>query len=811
METKTCALNVESVSRDPWKHGVTDRINRLRDQYWLFSPTVDVERAVSYTKSYKRNEAKDACIKRATGLLDYMSERTVSILPDELIVGTYGKEPKAVVVCPDTVTSWWKAELNTMSTRPQDPYQISEADKKILRNDVFPYWEGRSMEDYYVENLPEDVKSVCYNTGAVFGENKSQGGAGEFAGALGDMVLKDGFKGIEKEVQEKLDGLNREDADYYNKKMCYDAMLISCKAVKVLADRHAEEAKNLAAKEQDPIRKKELETIASACARVPYDTPRTLQEAIQAVWFTQIMLYSEENTAAITIERVDQYLYPFYKDDIDNGRITKQDAQELLECLWIKMAELIYAISEESAAYYSGYQPFHGLTIGGIKENGEHAINDISYMALQATMDLRMHAPSTNVRYNENTPEEFLMKVCDLIEIGTGQPAIHFDRTAMEILRQEGVAEEDLWNWCVEGCIEPQIPGKTSFWAEGGRYSYATAVEWALFNGYSKVLGKHIGLKTGDPRNFKTYQEFEEAVDKQLAFMIEMACLNCNLVERAQKLRLPKPFRSLVVEGCIESGKDIIDGGVKYNIGPGMEATGVADIADSVAAVKKLVYEDKAIEMSKLLDALDHDFEGYEDIRQMLINGAPKFGNDEDYVDNLAKKFVEDSCAYCAQYTGLNGSKFVNGVVPVVANLPHGLNIWTLPSGRKAGEPLADGISPYMGYDKFGPSSVINSVCKINHSKNGCGNLLNIKLSPALIKSKEDKKNLISLLKAENEMGGYHIQFNVLNKETLLDAQKSPQNHADLLVRVAGYSAFFVELRPEAQKTVMDRTEYNQW
>ena len=422
-----CGISEKEVSRKPWKLGATDRINKLRNQYWLYRPTIDTERAVSYTNSYKANESKDTCIKRAQALFDYMSERTVAIQPDELIVGTYGKQPRSVVVCPEVCLSWYRDEIDTMSERPQDPYYISDEDKEILRNVVFPYWEGRSMEDYYVDNLDEDIKAVAYNTGIVFGENKSQAGAGEFSAGYRNIVLKKGFKKIADEARQKLSELDIEDANHFDKQMFYNSLIIASDAAKVLADRYSQEALRLAEKEKNPERKAELENIAEVCARVPYETPRTLQEAIQAVWFTQIMLYTEENTAAYTIDRLDQYLYPFYKADVEAGRITKEKAQELLECLWIKMAEIIYAISEASSVYYSGYKPFHGLTVGGINKDGSSAVNDISYMALQATMDTRMHIPTINVRVSENTPDDFMMKICELVEIGTGQPAIYFE------------------------------------------------------------------------------------------------------------------------------------------------------------------------------------------------------------------------------------------------------------------------------------------------------------------------------------------------------------------------------------------------
>lgn len=811
MKERGCSISAESIDREAWTHGVTDRVNKLRDQYWLCTPTIDTERAVSYTKTYKENEAKDACIKRARALYDYLSVRTINILPNELIVGTYGKQPRSVLVSPEILISWYKDELDTMAARPQDPYQISEEDKEILKAEVFPYWEGKTMEDYYIANLSEDVKSVAYNTGIVFGECKSQAGAGEFAADFSGIILKKGFKALKEEATLRLNELDREDISNFEQRLFYQSVIICCDAAKVLSDRYAAKALELSKEEKDTERQKELLKIAEICSRVPYESARSYQEAIQAVWFTQVLLYTEENAPAFTIGRPDQYLYPYYEADLKAGAITETEAQELLECLWIKMAEMIYAISEASSVYYSGYQPFHGLTVGGIQQNGETGVNDISYMALHATMDTRMHVPTINVRVNDNTPEEFLIKVTELVELGTGQPAIFFDKNAMAILKKNGIPEEDLWDWCVAGCVEPQIQGKTSLWDEGGRYSYATAVEWALYDGYSKILGRQIGLKTGDPRKFKSYGEFENAVEKQLSFMIQMACLNCNVIERAHQLRMPKPFKSLCVEGCMESGADIMNGGAKYNLGPGIEATGVADLADSLAAIKKLVYEDKVIDMSTLIDVLDKDFEEHEDLRQMLISGAPKYGNDDDYVDSIARKFVSLSCDYCEQYKGLNGSKFLNGVVPVIANLPHGLTTWALPSGRKATVPLADGISPYVGYDKNGPSSVIKSVCKVDHIKNGVGTLLNVKLSPSLIKSVTDKKNLISLLKSEGDLGGYHVQFNVVSTETLRQAQKTPQNYADLLVRIAGYSAYFVELREDAQESIIARTENKSW
>lgn len=802
---------MKSNTRLKWEYGSTDRINKLRDQYWLYPPTIDTERAVSYTETYKETEAEDTNIRRAKSLYNYFKEKTVKINNNELIVGTYGKAPRSVVVCPEVCWIWYRDELDSMSTRPQDPYHISESDKEILKN-LFNYWEGKSMEEYFLANIPNDLVKIAITSGVVFGDNKSAAGAGEFAPGYESIILKKGFKGIRNEAEKYLNELDPFDIHLHDKRKFYEASIICCDAVKLLSERYSEKALEDALKEKDYKRKAELIKISEICKNVPYNPPKTFHEAIQAVWFTQIALFTEENTTSFCIDRPDQYLYPFYKKDKAAGIITDAEAQELLECLWIKMAEIIYNISEDAAMLFSGYQPYHGLTIGGCTKEGEDAANEISYMAIQATMNTRMHVPTINVRVNEKTSNEFLMKVCQLIELGTGQPAIFFDEPAKKILLNNGIKEEDIWNWCVAGCVEPQIPGKTTMWDEGGRFCYATAVEWALWNGVSKIVdSERLGLETGDPRNFKTYEEFENAVIKQLSYLVRAACMACSVVERAHLIRIPKPLRSICVEGCMESGLDIMKKGAVYNVGPGMESTGVADLADSLAAIKKLVYIDKIITMDLLLEALDNNFEGYEELRQVLINKAPKYGNDIPFVDEIASKFVSLSCDMCGQYTSLFGSKYVNGLVPVIANVPHGEVITALPSGRKSAEPLSDGLSPFPGYDISGPSAVLKSVCAIDHSKNGCGTLLNMKLNPSLISSEQDKQNLISLLRAESKLGGYHIQFNVVNKQTLLNALENPQEYRDLLVRVAGYSAYFIELRKEAQKLIIERTENITW
>lgn len=794
-----------------WQDGCTPRINRLRDKYWEHVPEIDLERALVYTQVYKENEDAEVTIKRARAVHKYIETKTITISEDELVVGTDGKRQRSVVMCPEMCWRWYRDELDTMATRKQDPYNICEEDKKILKEQIFPYWEGRSMEDFFLENLPDDLRKVGIGTNIVFGDLKATGGVGEFCVGYGNIIIKKGFKGVEREARQYMSELDTNDPQYFEKLKFYESVLLCCDAARILGKRHADEARRLAAVEKDDKRKAELLQIAEVCDKVPYNPPSNFREAVQAVWFTQILLWAEENTNSYCLDRPDQYWYPFYKQDIENGTLTKEEALEIIECFWIKMAEMIFVISAESAEFYAGYMAFNGLTLGGVDKDGDNAVNDLSYMMLQATMDLRMHAPTINVRVADNTPDEYLEKVIDLVKLGTGQPAIFFDNTAIPLLMRRGVSLEHARNWGVGGCVEPNVPGLTNMWGEGCRYNYASAVEWALTNGYSKAIDKHVGLETGDPRNFKTFEEFEEAVRKQLAYLINCSVRFTQLSEKVQQRKAPKPMRSICLEGCVESGTDSNFGGGVYNNGPGLEPTGVADMADSLMAVKKLVYDDKLITMDELLKALDDNFEGHEVLRQQLINLAPKFGNDDDEVDGFARDYVEFSCREAATYNSVNGSTFCSGLVPVSSNIPHGKAVWALPSGRKAKESLSDGISPFPGYDTNGPTAVIKSICKVDHTSNGCGTLLNMKLNPTLLQTEADRKSFISLLKAESQLGGYHIQFNVVSSDTLRKAKKEPEKYSDLLVRVAGYSAFFVELADEAQDAIINRTENTAW
>ncbi|MBM3710267.1 MAG: hypothetical protein FJW61_07600, partial [Actinobacteria bacterium] len=534
-----------------WTKGCSARINRLREQYLSFVPSIDIERALSYTKSYKETENEVMCIRRAKALKRTIEEKTITILPDELLVGTRGFRPRAAEILPEIYWRWIEKELDTVACRAQDPYFITEEQKRILKEEVFPYWNLKSMEEFYDANVSDELKNIVFDTGIVFG-GRSQCGPGTISANYNDIVLKKGYKGIKEDAEKKLKNLDDTDINNFSKKKFLESVLIVCETMKILGKRHADKAREIASNTEDNVRRDELLKIAEICEKVPYEPSGNFREAIQAVWFNQFMMFTEENADSYCMGRLDQFLYPFYRKDKEKGLISDYEVLELLECLWIKSAEIIWTLDEESTKYYSGYQPFHGVTCGGLTRDGKDATNELSYMMVQASMDIGLHCPSLSVRIHPGTTKEFLMHVIDLIKMGTGQPSIHFDPAAIKILTNKGVSIEDARDWAVVGCIEPQIPGKMCQSDEGSRYNMASAVELVFFNGKSKILDRKVGLSTGELSNFREFKEFKSAVKKQLAFIIKQSCINAQMIDLAHREKLPKPLISSCVSNCVE-------------------------------------------------------------------------------------------------------------------------------------------------------------------------------------------------------------------------------------------------------------------
>jgi formate C-acetyltransferase len=782
------------------------RVEALQKQYFKHKPSICLERALTLTNVFKETEGEPIVIRRAKAFKRLCETKTVLIQDDELIVGVPCHKPRAGIFCPETAWQWLEQELDTIATRAQDPYEITEEDKRLLRDIVFPYWKGKSIYEHWMARIPEDTKEISVNTGIIDVEIKTQSGPGEIAPAYG-IVLQKGFSGIRKDAEDKLKTLDYAKPEDLDKIHFLQAVVICCDGIISLAKRYARKARELSQREASPRRRAELEKIAETCDWVPANPARTFWEAVQSLWFAQIGCHIEANGPSYSPGRFDQYMYPYYEKDLKEGGLTKEQALELIECLWIKFSECTWLLSKNAATYFAGYQPFQNLCVGGLTRDGRDATNQLSYLCMDAKKDVRLHSPSLSVRLHQRSPEEFLLRVGELIRLGTGFPAIHTDETTIRMMLLKGATMEDARDYCEVGCVEPNVPGKMSQWSDGGHYNYGAAVEFVLTNGVSLMNNnRRLGIQTGDPRTFKAFEEFKEAVKKQLAYFIRHIAIACHITENLHAQLSPYPYVSSMVLDCIDSGKDITVGGARYSIGPAFIGTGIADLANSLAAVKKFVYEENVVSMDELCQAIVSNFEGREGLRLMLWNKAPKWGNDDDYVDAFAREMTDFAYDEISKYQSYRGARFISGLYPVSSHVPHGLVVAALPYGRKAGKPLADGCSPKGGTDRKGPTAVLQSVSKINHDVHVAGTLLNMRLDPRSVHNEEGLRRLSALLRAFVDLGIYHIQFNVVTTEMLKAAQENSEEYRSLVVRVAGYSAYFVELCREIQDDIIQRT-----
>ncbi|HET6476869.1 MAG TPA: formate C-acetyltransferase/glycerol dehydratase family glycyl radical enzyme, partial [Thermoleophilia bacterium] len=753
---------------------------------------------------FKETEGEPVVIRRAKGLKRACETKTILIQDDELIVGNAGRRPRTGVLGPEMSAYWFGKEMDTLSTRAQDPYLVDDEQKELFRERIEPYWRGKTVIEHWLTRVPEKTRSLSYETGVIDCEIKTESGPGEIALGYGDILLPKGWGGVRGWAEERLAALDTTDPASDDKRYFLEAVVISCEAMGALARRHAEAARAAAASAA-PDRAAELERVAAACDWVAEKPPRTFHEALQLLWFSQLSLMMELNAPSYSPNRMDQYLYPYYAADVRSGELTPGAAQELLECLWIKLAEQCWILNTNCSQYFAGYTAFQNVTVGGVKADGEDATNDVSYMLLQASMDVRLNQPSLAVRLHRNCPEEFLLKVCELSRLGTGFPAIHNDEVGIKALLRKGVTTEEARDWCLVGCVEPNLPGKLHQWSDYGHYNFGSAVEFALFNGEHLLSGRTLGLETGDPNGFATFEEFEAAVMAQLAEQIRHIAIQGHVTEALHRELLPCPLASSLMLDCIDNGADLLRGGARYKRGPGTLGIGLSDGVNSLAAVKKLVYDDKRLTMDELREAIRADFEGYEEIRDLCL-GMPKYGNDDDEVDQYVRHFAHLVVAEHEKYPTLTGGTMMPSWYPVSSNVPQGLTVAALPSGRKAKRPLADGVSPNQGTDRLGPTAVLRSVGKFQHEDLDGGTLLNVKFEPQVVAGDDGLQRFAAYLRGFLDLPIYHVQFNVVEEETLRCAQEHPEDYRSLLVRVAGYSAFFVELHKDIQDDIISRT-----
>lgn len=785
------------------EEGRSGRIERLKNQFNRAMPSICVERALAFTNSHKKTEGQPLIVRRAKAFREACENIPVIIFDDELVVGTPGAMQRPGPLCPEMSWRWLEDELDTIQSRQRDPYRLTEEQKDILKNEIFPYWKGKCAEEAVLARLPEETKRLGIDSGVIDSEIKWRSGVAEITPDFQDIIFVKGFKGIKEEAEGYLRVLEPASPENWEKIHFYEAIIEVCEGIMRFAGRYAGKAAEMAAREADETRKQELKEISEICRWVPEHPPRSFWEAIQTVWFVQLGCVLSENGPAFNPGRFDQYMYPYYEEDIRNGVITKERAQELIECLWIKLSEWIWLLPENGAHYYAGYNSFQNLTIGGRKKDGSDGTNELSYMCLKATEDVRLPQPALSVRMHPSTPEEFLRAVCKLVRVGTGFPAIHNDQIGEEMMMYAGLPPEEARDWNLLGCVVPH-QRKVGEWTDAGDYNMAAAMEYALNDGRSRITGEQMGLHTGDPTDFKTFEQCKEAFFRQLRYLIKHAVI-CTVVEENVHLELmPRVFASAIVEGCLEKGLDLSRGGARFNVGPGWNMIGLADGADSMAAIKKMVFEEGKLTMAQLCQALDHNFEGYEGTQQILLR-CPKYGNDDDYVDKLAVEasdFVEQEVRKNRDWLG---NKFHTAAMGLTQNIICGKVVGALPSGRKALTPTAEGCSPHAGMDVTGPTACMRTLAKINHENLIGGSLLNLKFSPSALEGENGISGLASLIRAYFDLGGYHVQFNVVDVATLRDAQEHPENYQNMLVRVAGYSARFVTLARDVQDEIIAR------
>ena len=784
----------------------TQRIVEFKKSYIDSNPSISVKRALAFTASHKQTEGEAVILRRAKAFKAVCETIPVTIFDNELIVGSIGEFRKCGIVCPEYSWQWVDREMNSFESRSQDPYCIDDITKRTLRNEVFPYWQGKSLEETFLSRLNPETANILVDTGIIDNDSKWRNAVGEVTADYQDVIFKKGFGGLKAEALAHLAELEPITVEAMEKIDFYRAAVLVSDGIVALANRYADQAEQLARTEREAGRKAELLAIARNCRRVPEQPPTTFHEAIQMVWFTQLGSILSENSLALNLGRFDQYMHPYFAADIEKGFLTKDQAQELIEALWIKLSEWVWAISSNTAKFFAGYNSFQNLTVGGRTRDGRDATNELSYMCLQATENVKTHQPGLSVRIHPDSPDEFLLAVCRLISAGTGFPAVHNDRVGSAMLVAAGLSPEDARDWSNCGCVVPHFR-KVGEWTSAVSVNLAAAVEYALNQGKSRLDGKQMGLAEQPADGFSSYEEVKAAVFRQIAYLVKHSVIGTITAQQIHAEMVPRPYLSLLVDGCLEKGKDLSKGGAKYNVGPVLTGIGVADMANSLAMIRKLVFEEKKYTLAEICAALDADWAGYEELRQAAL-ACPKYGNDIDYVDSIAVEISEFYHQEIHAYKDYFGSPFNSAFMGISNYIPAGSVIGATPDGRKARTPLTEGVSPHAGTDLTSPTAAMRSVAKINHDVHSGGTLLNVKLAPELLKTERSLRNLAAIIRAYFALGAFHVQFNVISAETLRKAQEHPEDYRDMLVRVAGYSTQFVNLSREAQDAIIERTTY---
>ena len=783
--------------------GMNERIQKLRDISVNTPVHIDLERAKIETDFYKENDGKYSIpVMRAMTLKEYFSKKTLYLGDGELIVGEKGRDPQASPTFPE-LCCHSEEDMVVMSERELVSFKTTEEDRKLQREEIIPYWTGRSMREKILSRMTPEWHD-CYEAG-MFTEFMEQRGPGHTCG--GEQVFTTGYMDYKEKIKKTMDELDYiNDPEEVNNCEELMDMDISCDAVIILGERYHKLALEMAEKETDETRKTELLQIAANLEVVPAHKPQTYWQAIQLYWFTHLAVTTELNPwDAFSPGRLDQHLYPYYERDVEAGILDDEKALELLECLWVKFynqpAPVKVGITLKESATYTD---FANINTGGVTPDGRNGVNNVSYLILDCMDEMKLVQPNSNVTISRKTPAKFLKRACEISRKGWGQPAFYNTEAQIMELVNAGKALEDARRGGSSGCVETGAWGSEAYILTG-YLNIPKVFQLTLFNGYDEYSGKQIGLKLGYAKDFKTFDELWAAFKKQLEYIVDIKIRGNNVIEQLYAQEMPAPCLSVVTNDCISNAKDYNAGGARYNTNY-IQGVGIGTVTDCAAAIKYNVYDNKNFTMEELIEAMEHDYEGYDAIYRMVHDKSPKYGNDDDYADSIMQDIFE---LYRSTITGrpnMKGGKYGVDMLPTTCHVYFGDVILATPNGRKAHKPVSEGISPEKSADTNGPTAVIKSCSKMDHLATA-GTLLNQKFTPDVVAGEEGLENMASLIRSYFSMDGHHIQFNVIDRQTLIEAQKHPEDYKDLIVRVAGYSDFFRNLSKPLQDEIINRTE----
>jgi formate C-acetyltransferase len=784
---------------------MNERIKKLRQQSLDAENRICDERARLLTGFYKSPESQGISIprQRALAFKFLMEHKTICINPGELIVGERGTAPKATPTYPEICLHSLQ-DLELLDSREKIPFSVDNEIRELYTKEIIPFWKGKSIRDRIFNELPREWKDA-YEAG-IFTEFQEQRAPGHTV--LGDKIYKKGFLDLKNEIENHLQSLDFfHDPEALDKKEELDAMSIAVDALMIFARRHGEKLKELAASETHEKRQKELETMAEICLHVPAHPPRNFHEALQYYWFVHLGVITELNPwDSFNPGRLDQHLYPFYKRELEQGTLTQKRARELLQAFWVKFNNHPAPPKMGVTAKESNtYTDFCLINVGGVKEDGSDAVNELSYLILDVIEEMRLLQPSSMVQVSKKNPDRLLKRALKIIKTGFGQPSIFNTDAIIQELTRQGKSIEDARKGGASGCVESGAFGNEAY-ILSGYFNLAKVLEITMHNGTDPGTQKKIGLDTGEFHSFESFEQLMAAYQKQLDHFIDIKIKGNNMIARIYAKYMPVPFLSLLIDDCIANGKDYNNGGARYNTRY-IQGVGLASATDSLAALKYHVFDGKDINKAEMTAALKADFNGFAELREKLVDHTPKYGNDNDYADDIMKQvFDMFQRAVDGRPAGRCGTHHIL-MLPTTSHVYFGSVIGALPDGRKAGMPLSEGISPVQGVDKNGPTSVIKSAAKLDHIKTG-GTLLNQKFIPQILKDDQGITKLLHLIRSYFKMDGHHMQFNVIDADTLRKAQKNPEQYKSLIVRVAGYSDYFVDLTPELQNEIIQRTEH---